>query len=63
MEQDKYGVVPYFTQLEDVVEVLGHGRCGEVKKIRWRGEFAALKEFQLDPFEHGRHGSEAFEHE
>ena len=40
MSVDKYGaVVPYFHQIEDELGVLGGGRCGEVKKIRWQGEF------------------------
>ena len=51
LDIDMSGVItPYICYLEDVVETLGNGRCGEVKKIKWRGGYAALKRFELiDP--------------
>jgi hypothetical protein len=45
--KDKYGVIPYFDQIEEVLEVLGHGRCGTVSKIKWGKGYAALKEFVI----------------
>lgn len=64
LSQDEYGVVvPYFHQIDDVVGVLGTGRCGEVKKIKWRNGFAAKKEYMLDPSEDGRYNVDVFEHE
>eukprot|EP01083_Nonionella_stella_P083475 230857_1 len=51
LDIDMSGVItPYICYLEDVVETLGDGRCGEVKKIKWKGGYAALKRFELiDP--------------
>ena len=60
---DKYGIVPFFHQIEDVVEELGRGRCGTVQKIRWQEKFAAKKEYMLDPSEGDRYFFDVFEHE
>lgn len=64
LSQDEHGVVvPYFHQIDGVVGVLGTGRCGEVKKIKWRNDFAAKKEYMLDPSEDGRYNVDVFEQE
>ena len=64
MSVDKHGViVPYFHQIEGEVGVLGGGRCGQVKKIKWRDGFAAKKEYIMDPEDDGRDGNEVFRHE
>ena len=52
---DAYGFVPFFHQIKHVVEDLGVGRCGTVKKIQWANGFAALKEYVLDPEEDDRY--------
>jgi hypothetical protein len=64
MAVDKHGVVvPYFHQIEGEVGVLGGGRCGQVKKIKWRDGFAAKKEYLMDSEDDGRDGNEVFRHE
>lgn len=61
---DKHGVVvPYFHQIREEVRVLGGGRCGQVKKIKWGDGFAAKKEYIMDPEDDGRDSNEVFRHE
>jgi hypothetical protein len=62
--KDKYGVIPYFDQIEEVLGVLGHGRCGTVSKIKWGKGYAALKEFVMQPeSEDDRYFYDVYEHE
>ena len=64
LDEDQNGVIiPYLCQLEGVeVECLGTGRCGTVKKIRWNGGFAAMKEYVLK-HEDERTPYDVYEHE
>jgi hypothetical protein len=64
LDEDQNGVIiPYLCQLEGVeVECLGTGRCGTVKKIRWNGGFAAMKEYVLK-HEDERTPCDVYEHE
>jgi hypothetical protein len=63
LARDKYAVVPYFFQINDVVGELGSGRCGVVQKIRWGSDFAAKKEYMLDPYDDHRDSQKVFMHE
>jgi len=65
LDQDQYGViVPYLCQLEGAEsESLGEGRCGTVKKIRWNGDFAAMKEYVFQDEDDKRVPSDVYEHE
>jgi hypothetical protein len=62
--KDKYGVIPYFDQIGEPLEVLGYGRCGTVSKIKWGKEYAALKEFVIQPeSEDDRYFYDVYEYE
>eukprot|EP00554_Chaetoceros_debilis_P014918 CAMPEP_0194127412 /NCGR_PEP_ID=MMETSP0150-20130528/60505_1 /TAXON_ID=122233 /ORGANISM="Chaetoceros debilis, Strain MM31A-1" /LENGTH=584 /DNA_ID=CAMNT_0038821333 /DNA_START=111 /DNA_END=1866 /DNA_ORIENTATION=+ len=65
LDQDQYGViVPYLCQLEGAeLESLGDGRCGTVKKIRWNGSVAAMKEYVFQHEDDERVPSDVYEHE
>ena len=72
IDKDEDGVItPYLSQIRAEVEILGVGRCGTVKKIRWNGGFSAMKEylpFQNDELfyleeEDERSPSDVYEHE
>ena len=66
LDQDQYKViVPYLCQLDERAELesLGYGRCGTVKKIRWNGDFAAMKEYVLQHEDDERIPSDVYEHE
>lgn len=43
--RDKFGPIPYLSQIKDDGEVLGKGRCGEVKMVCWNGQTVAMKEY------------------
>ena len=64
LDQDQYGVIiPYLCQLDGAeVKCLGEGRCGAVKKIRWNGGFAAMKEYVLQ-YDDERIPSDVYDHE
>ena len=55
--------IPYFYQIEDVVGVLGNGRCGSVQKIRWANGYAALKGYLNINYEDGRYFYDVYEKE
>jgi hypothetical protein len=62
--KDKYGVIPFFDQIGEPLEVLGHGRCGNVSKIKWGNGYAALKEFVIQPeSQEDRYFYEVYEYE
>jgi hypothetical protein len=62
--KDRYGVIPYFDQIGEPLEVLGHGRCGTVSKIKWGKGYAALKEFDIQPeCEDDRYFYDVYEYE
>ena len=72
LDKNEDGVItPYLSQIRAEVEILGVGRCGTVKKIRWNGGFSAMKEylpFQNDELfyleeEDERSPSDVYEHE
>ena len=65
LDEDQNGVIiPYLCQLEGVeAECLGEGRCGTVKKIKWNGGFAAMKEYDLQHEEDERIPFDVYEHE
>ena len=45
---DTLGVpIPWLDQIGDPIEVLGHGRCGQVTKVSWHSHHVALKTFVL----------------
>jgi hypothetical protein len=45
--KDKYGVIARFSEIGESLDLLGTGRCGQVKKVAWGSEYAALKEFSF----------------
>jgi hypothetical protein len=50
MGTDKYGVIPWFDQIDDTnAQVLGKGRASKVTKVQWNGQDVALKTFILRP--------------
>jgi hypothetical protein len=59
------GVIPYFDQIREPLEVLGHGRCGTVSKIKWGKGYAAFKkEFVIQPeSEDDRYFYDVYEYE
>lgn len=65
LDQDQNKVIiPYLCQLEGAeVGPLGDGRCGTVKKIRWNGGFAAMKEYVFQHEDDERIPSDVYEHE
>jgi hypothetical protein len=45
---DKYGVIPWFDQIDKThARVLGVGRAGKVTQVKWMGKDVALKTFSL----------------
>eukprot|EP01083_Nonionella_stella_P122255 367743_1 len=51
VNKDEFGVIiPCLSDIEDKVRVLGHGTWGTVQMIKWNGTFAAMKEFQGNPY-------------
>jgi hypothetical protein len=40
-------VIARFSEIGESLGLLGAGRCGQVKKVAWGSEYAALKEFSF----------------